>query len=152
MPATDRSMSTAVTAVFDGYPAAARERLLALRALIFETAGATEGVGPLMETLKWGEPAYLTEASKSGSTIRLGWKRGDPDRCAVYFNCKTTLVDSFRTLFSDRLAFEGNRAIQVDLAGPLPEPLLATCFAMALTYHRGKGRSASASSGANAAT
>ena len=53
-------------------------RLMTLRALIFDVAAKTDGVGALDETLKWGEPAYLTR-SKSGSTIRLGWKASAPD-------------------------------------------------------------------------
>lgn len=43
-----------------------------MRRLIVATAAETSGVGPLTEMLKWGEPAYLTEATVSGSTIRLG--------------------------------------------------------------------------------
>ena len=35
-----------------------------LRQLIFETAAATEVVGELEETLKWGEPSYLTPKTK----------------------------------------------------------------------------------------
>lgn len=129
-------MPTDVAAVFAGFPAGARERLLSLRRVIHETAGALAAVGPLTETLKWGEPAYLTEASKSGSTIRLGWKRSAPDQVALYFNCNTTLVEGFRMQFADELAFEGNRAVLIAIAGPFPEKALASCVAAALTYHR----------------
>ena len=48
-----------IAAALDAFPPAARERLADLRALIFDTAAATPGVGALTETLKWGEPAYL---------------------------------------------------------------------------------------------
>ena len=67
----------AVAAVFAAYPAELRDRLMALRRLIFETAATTEGVGPLEETLKWGQPSYLTRRSRSGS-IGAGslWPRG----------------------------------------------------------------------------
>ena len=41
---------------FDSIPAAVRRKLLALRRLIYETAGSTEGVGRITETLKWGNP------------------------------------------------------------------------------------------------
>ena len=64
-------MPADVAAAFSGFPASVRARLLEVRDLIFETAVAIEGVGPLTETLKWGEPAYLTLATGSGSTIRL---------------------------------------------------------------------------------
>ena len=66
--------SPRVAQVFDSYPPALRTRLLALRALIFEVAASTPGVGELEETLKWGEPAYLTTQSKSGSTVRIAWQ------------------------------------------------------------------------------
>ena len=61
-----------VAAVFDGYPPALRARLLMLRTLIFDCAAATDGVGNLVETLKWGQPAYLTERPRSGTTITAG--------------------------------------------------------------------------------
>ncbi len=131
-------MAPEVAAVFDRYPAAMRPKLAALRQLIFETAAGTEGVGRLTETLKWNEPAYLTAASKSGSTIRIGWKRSAPDRYAIYFHCGTTLIDSFRTLFPGEFRFEGNRAIMFEASDRVPEGPLSTCIAMALTYHRNR--------------
>jgi hypothetical protein len=131
-----------VAAAFDALPPTARERLAELRALIFETAAATPGVGPVTETLKWGEPAYLTEATLSGSTIRLGVTKSDPPRCAVYLNCKTTLVGEYRAAFSDVFAFEGNRAVLLDPAQQLPRQALAQAIGMALTYHRRKRRAA----------
>ena len=51
----------AVARVFEAYPPAIQPKLFVLRELIFATAAATEGVGELEETLKWGEPAYLTK-------------------------------------------------------------------------------------------
>ncbi len=131
-------LDPSVAAAFEASPPPIRRNLLALRQLIFETAQATEGVGPLSETLKWGEPAYLTNASRSGSTIRLGWKSKTPDRYAMYFNCRTTLVDDFRALFPDALTYEGNRAILFDRHTPYPAELVARCIAMALTYQRRK--------------
>jgi hypothetical protein len=120
------------------YPDPVRARLLEIREAIFAAASETEGVGPLIETLKWGEPAYLTEASRSGTTIRLGTTRSAPGECAVLFNCKTTLVETFRTHFADDFAFEGNRALIVRVTGPLPEEPLMLCLRAALTYHRRK--------------
>lgn len=68
-------MNPAVAAVLAAYPAPLRERLMELRALIEETAAETDGVGPLEETLKWGEVSYLTSASGSGTTVRIGRDR-----------------------------------------------------------------------------
>jgi hypothetical protein len=133
-----------VATAFAAFPTEAQAVLQHLRGLIFETAQATPGVGPLTETLKWGEPAYLTQATRSGSTIRLGVIKTRPVRCAVYFNCKTDLVATFRGLFAGELTFEGERALLVDPADPPPEDLIAQCVALALTYHLRKRRARAA--------
>ena len=125
-----------VAAVFSAFPARVRARLLEVRDLIFETAADIEGVGRLTETLKWGEPAYLTEATGSGSTIRLGWLKSSERECAVLFNCRTTLVDDFRSQFPDAFAYQKNRAILLDAGEPLPRAPLSACLGMALTCHR----------------
>ena len=120
------------------YPEPMRVRLLEIRGIVFSVAAETNGVGPLTETLKWGEPAYLTEASKSGTTIRLGTAKSAPDKCAVLFNCKTTLVETFRAHFAEDFAFEGNRALVVPATGALSREPLILCLRAALTYHRRK--------------
>src|ERR1017187_6318715 len=79
----------AVAAVFNAYPTPLKARLLALRRLIFETAKTTKGVGALEETLKWGQPSYLTPETKSGSTIRIDRVKSTPNQYAVYFHCQT---------------------------------------------------------------
>jgi hypothetical protein len=67
-----------VASRFKAYPPGLRARLLTLRALVFDTAARTEGVGRLTETLKWGQPSYLTEETGSGSTVRIDrLKKGD---------------------------------------------------------------------------
>lgn len=128
----------AVARTFEGYPAAVRTRLLALRTLIFETAASTDGVGALQETLKWGEPAYVTAETGSGSTVRLGWKKDRPSRYAIYFHCQTNLIETFRRLFPNEFRFEGRRAIVFDASDAVPADALGFCIAAALTYHRNK--------------
>ncbi len=125
----------AVAARFAGYPPEAKGTLLALRELIFATAEATPGVGPLTETLKWGEPAYLTAESKSGTTLRIDWKERSPEVCGVYFHCQTDLAARFRSMFPTLFVFEGNRALLLSLDAELPREALAACFEAALTYH-----------------
>lgn len=85
-----------VAAVFVAYPETFRTKLMFLRQLIFDTAEKTEGVGELEETLKWGEPAYLTSQTKSGSTIRINWKESLGNNYAIYFKCTTDLVPTFK--------------------------------------------------------
>jgi hypothetical protein len=84
----------AVARAFAGFPAEARPGLHDLRALIFEVAAATPEAGPIVECLKWGQPAYLTAETKSGSTIRLGVPRSGG--FALYTHCRTTLLSDFR--------------------------------------------------------
>jgi hypothetical protein len=126
-----------VAAKFEAYPRDARERLLALRELIFATAAATPGVGALRETLKWGEPAYLTRAGV-GSPFRIDWKPRAPRSYAMYFHCQTDLVETFRLAFPDAFDFEGNRAIVLDLTQDPPVEALQRCIEAALTYHARK--------------
>jgi hypothetical protein len=127
-----------VAATFESYPPKYRRKLLALRRLILSTAKATEGVGKIEETLKWGEPAYLTSESKSGTTIRIAWKRSSPKQYAMYFHCQTNLVETFCGLFSDYFRFDGNRAIVFQENDEVPTEQLSFCIAAALTYHLDK--------------
>lgn len=129
-----------VAAAFDAFTVEGRNVLLDVRALIFQTAASNPTIGPLTETLKWGQPAYLTDVSKSGSTLRLGEKDGHG---VVYLNCKTTLVDSLRDIYPDAFTYEGTRAVKFPLDQPLPNNApnnspnnpLAHCIEMTLTYH-----------------
>jgi hypothetical protein len=133
-----RPFAPDVARVFRTYPAPIRRRLLRLRQLIFDTA-ASLGVGRLEETLRWGEPAYVTTTG-SGSTIRINRRRQNPTQYAMYFHCRTSLVDTFRTAFPGTFTFEGNRAIAFDEGERVPVRELAVCIATALTYHRKTSR------------
>lgn len=124
--------------IFRTYPAKLRGKLESLRRLIIKTAAKTEGVGPLEETLKWGQPSYLTTKSKSGSTIRIDRVKGSDDKYAAYFHCQTDLVATFRELYPKKFFYEGNRAIILDANKKPDEKALAHCIALALTYHLGK--------------
>ena len=134
---------TAVEAVFASYPNPVKSKLLALRKLMFDTAKATPGVGALEETLKWGQPSYLTTESKSGSTIRIDQVKTEAGQYAVYFHCQTDLVETFRELYPE-LRYGGNRSILLDAADRLPEAALRHCVALALTYHLRKRKAARA--------
>ena len=124
----------AVDAVFDACPKPARTKLLALRRLIFDAAKATKGVGTLEETLKWGQPSYLTPETGSGSTIRIDRVKSAANQVAVFFHCQTDLVETFRELYP-KLSYSGNRAILLDADEKLPEAELRHCVGLALTYH-----------------
>ena len=138
-----KNPASAVEAVFDAYPKPVKTKLLALRRLIFDTAKTTKGVGVLEETLKWGQPSYLTPETKSGSTIRIDQVKPEPGQYAVYFHCQTNLVETFRELYPE-LRYGGNRSILLDAQDKVPEAALRHCVALALTYHLGKRKGAGA--------
>ena len=127
-----------VAAVFKAYPPGLRPRLTALRELVFDTAAKTDGVGPLEETLKWGQPSYLTAESGSGTTIRIDRLKNRDDGYAIYFHCQSGLVDTFREIYPDTFAYEGNRAIVLAAKDRLPVRALGHCIALALTHHARK--------------
>jgi Domain of unknown function (DU1801) len=139
-----RVSDPAVDAVFSAYPKPVKAKLLALRRLIFDTAKATSGVGALEETLKWGQPSYLTPETKSGSTIRIDRVKSSANQYAVYFHCQTDLVETFRQLYPTELSYGGNRSIILNADEAIPEPVLRHCVALALTYHLNKRKPARA--------
>ena len=127
-----------VAAVFKSYPKKIRTKLMFLRQLILDTAAETEGVGEIEETLKWGEPSYLTPKTKSGSTIRVDWKKSQKEQYAMYFKCTANLVPAFRERYPKKFKFEGNRSIVFNIDEKIPVKELKNCIALALTYHRNK--------------
>ncbi len=124
-----------VEEVFKNYPEMAKQQMLHLRNLVIETASEIEGIEKLEETLKWGEPSYVT---KNGSTLRMDWKAKNPEHYAMYFKCTSKLVPTFKTIFKDNFDYEQNRAIRFKLNEEIPEAELKQCITMALTYHKVK--------------
>ncbi len=123
-----------VAAVFKDYPPVLRARLMALRELVFDVAAKTPGVGPLAETLKWGQPSYLTLESGSGTTVRID-RLKNREGYAIYFHCQSGLVDQFRTIYPDMFTYEGKRAIVLEAGERVPTRALGHCIALALTHH-----------------
>lgn len=106
------------------------------RQLIEQAARETEGVGPLAENVKWGEPSFAPAKRNTGSSVRLQ-QRANGD-VALMFICHTGLVEEFRELYGDRLEFEGNRAIVLKSGQEYDAAAVKHCIALALTYHRRK--------------
>ncbi len=124
-----------VKVVFNNYPDSVRSKLLHLRHLIIETANNIAEITTIEETLKWGEPSFLT---KKGSTIRINQKKGEPNQYAMYFQCTSKLVPTFKMIYKDTFTFEGTRAMVFNINDKIPEEALKNCIAAALTYHQVK--------------
>jgi hypothetical protein len=123
--------------VIEQYPDGIKNALYEIRRLILETAAETDGAGRIVETVKWGQPSYLTERPKSGTTIRIDRDMSGPGDVVFYVSCNTSLVSEWRGLFPD-LTFGGDRSVHFSLAEPLPESELRQMIGMALTYHSRK--------------
>ena len=124
-----------VEGVFSSYPSEVRDKMLFLRKLVIDTSSELDGVEQLEETLKWGEPSYLT---KKGSTLRMDWKSKSPNQYAMYFKCTSRLVETFRSVFNNKFEYEDNRAIVFQLNDDIPEEELKACIKATLTYHKVK--------------
>lgn len=129
----DKNINKAVVGVFESYPPIARKALMDLRQLIYEAAAQHQQIGELEECLKWGEPAYV---AKKGSAVRIDWKASSPEHVFVYFNCKTSLVETFKEIYGDQFFYQGNRALVFNLGDKIPLTALKHCIALSLNYHR----------------
>ena len=118
------------------YPDTVRDKMQFLRDLVIETAEEISEISEIEETLKWGEPSFLT---KSGSTLRMDWKQKAPDQYAMYFKCTSRLVETFKIVFGDKFNYEKNRAIVFQLDQKVPSKDLKKCIKATLMYHKVKG-------------
>ena len=123
-----------VAEVFKNYPKSVQKQMKQLRKLVWEVSNEL-GIDDLEETLKWGEPSYLT---KHGSTVRMDWKKKKPDQYAMYFKCTSKLVRTFKVIYPKTFSYETTRAIVFQIDDKVPTKELKHCISLALTYHKVK--------------
>ncbi len=122
-------------AKFESYPDFVRDKLQYLRTLVIETAEEIPEITRLEETLKWGEPSFLT---KTGSTLRIDWKKKTPSQYQMYFKCTSKLVETFKLVFGELFEYKKNRAIIFRLDQEVPVAELKKCIKATLVYHKVK--------------
>ena len=87
----------------------------------------------VFEDLRWGQPAYLTPQTRSGSTIRVGCpKRGG---FGLFVHCKTSLIEDFRKMAPLDTCFDGSRAVFFNNESDIDKTVLSLLIRVALTYH-----------------
>ncbi len=123
-------MNPSVKQVIDSYPNEIQDKILQLRQLVFDVA--KESDLSLTETLKWNEPSYLT---KGGSTVRIAWRKSFLNHYGIFFNCKTSLIETFKEIYPQEFNFDGNRALIFSLDDELPEKELKHCVHLSFNYH-----------------
>ena len=121
--------------VFANYPDFVQDKMYALRELVIETAKELPEITMIEETLKWGEPSFLT---KSGSTLRMDWKKKTPNQYQMYFKCTSRLVETFKVVFGDLFEYEKSRAIIFQLDQDIPKEALKQCIKATLLYYKVK--------------
>lgn len=127
-----------ILSVLEQCPIVLRPYVEQLRTLIFQTAASNPEIGKLTETLKWGQISYLTEQTKSGTTLRLGWDTKSSQFASLFVHCQTSLVSTWRNFYEDQLTFIDNREMRLPVQAPLRIEPIAHCISMALTYHARK--------------
>ncbi len=121
--------------VYSQYPVDVRSKCIVIRSMIFEAAKKDPRIGPILETLRWGEPAYIPRQTKSGAMVRVHWKASVPDQIGLYFLCQTDLVRRFKSKFGSTLNIEGNRAIVLDRYDDLPSDKIVACVLDSFCYY-----------------
>lgn len=101
---------------------------------ILETAAGQPEVGIVVECLKWGQPAFTTPTTRSGSTLRIGVPKSGG--FALYAHCQTTIISEFVAAFPGQDRVEGNRAILFSEVSQIEPARHALLIVHALRYHR----------------
>ncbi|WP_342069866.1 DUF1801 domain-containing protein [Yoonia algicola] len=134
--------SDKVASVFAAFAKTERDMALSLRDLIFDVAQTTPEAGEVEETLKWGQPSYLTPETKSGSTLRIGLAKGGG--VAIFAHCGTDIISTYAATFDKMDQIEGNRAVVFQRANDIVPERLRFLVHHGLTYRLRKATSASA--------
>ncbi|MGL4279574.1 MAG: DUF1801 domain-containing protein [Albidovulum sp.] len=122
-----------VRAVFDAMPEAARAGALRLRRAIQQEAGALPVIGPVVEALRWGQPAFLTPQTGAACSLRIGL--AGAGQFGIFVHCRTSLIAEFKAMTGGRFATQGTRAVLFASAQEIDEVPLGFLIRGALTYH-----------------
>lgn len=125
-------MEASIREKHESFPADIQPSLMQLRELIISVAKEYD-LGSVEESLKWGELSY---GVKGGSAIRIGWRPQSPEKCFVFFNCQTNLIETFKEIYGDQFLYEGKRAIVLDRSKMDSIKELKHCIGLALQYHK----------------
>lgn len=123
-----------VQRVFDACTVQNRTGLLRLRSLIFACASDHPQIGSVVESLRWGQPAYLTPATGAACSLRIGAQRDDG--FGLFVHCKTDLIATFLAGPGAGQRSAGKRAILFRDVADIQAAPIGMLIAGALTYHQ----------------
>lgn len=130
-PQQGTDMTPDIAETIKDWPPQAQERFCQLRDLILAACPDTD----LIETLKWGEPAWLPAKRGVGSTLRVAWKAARPDQIGLFVNCKTTLCARVQEIYPKSFSYDGHRALRIDLSGPVDVQAIDHLARLTFHYH-----------------
>ncbi|WP_267166705.1 hypothetical protein [Sulfitobacter sp. F26169L] len=105
-----------------------------MRALIL-LAALDANVGPLEESLKWGQPAWRPKRARQGSTLRLNWQDNSPHTIVLFVDCKTNISATIHEIYPTDFEYESGRALRLTLGAPLPVQAIDHLARITFTYH-----------------
>jgi hypothetical protein len=126
-------MNKEVKDKYKTYPPEVRKTLLGIRELILDVATKDNDIDFTQETLKWGEPSFLTKSS--GSTLRIDWKKSSPNHISLFVNCRTKLIAMMQELFPNDFEYIGNREVRLPLKKKYSKMKLKKCIELVLKYN-----------------
>lgn len=119
------------------WPTAAQAQFQEVRCIVYDVALASD-IGPLDESLKWGQPAWRPKRPRIGSTLRVNWSPQSSTQLCAFVDCKTDLAAQMDVRFPGQFANDGRRALAFDLQTPLDHTAIWQLAHLTLTYHRAK--------------
>lgn len=117
------------------WPMEAQTSFARIREVILDAAQNAD-IGPVTESLKWGQPAWRPERPRTGSTLRLNWSVDQPETIALFVDCKTTISAEMFAAYPDEFSYETNRAMRLQLGAEIPKSAIAHLAQVTFTYHR----------------
>ncbi|MEO1399191.1 MAG: DUF1801 domain-containing protein [Pseudomonadota bacterium] len=138
-PTRTHPMGAAVETAFATMPSEAGAVLRRVREQIMAQSSANSTIGKVTETLKWGQPSYLTEQTKSGSTLRLGVTK-ESKKPAIFVHCQSSLAEEIRELYGDTLSLPDKRHVVLPSRIEEHADALDHIVSLILTYHARKNR------------
>ena len=126
------TMPPAIADVFDAQPPLVAQGMVRLRDLIIDTGAGDPRIGPLTESLKWGQPAFRPRAANTGTTLRVA-----PHKSATFAfcaPCSTTVIATHAQRFAGADRIDGSRAILFDHPDQIDADRLRLTILHGLTY------------------
>lgn len=117
------------------FPDEVQGKMEVLRELVHEIAQEEELVTELEETLRWGEPTFI---SNVGTSLRMGWSDKRPDQYGLFVQCSSLVIPTIRAVHADALRYDKNRGVLFQNEEDLPLDLLRPMIHAALVYKKVK--------------